>query len=205
MKKICFLALLMLLLSSCGVPDPETAAADDMQPAQAESSEIVSEAEELLETDLEYPYWNQKYDKYHYLDGCLDCCAQFLDLYEEELLELYDFFLQQGSDLKIFDQSQYKDGRVDYYYNYEFVSADSIPWIDEVDAFWDRFQCTYIRWESEPYEMPAYLLIGLPVAIQEDQYVEAELIYAEDGTPDDIVTFAIPGHDNWLYYENLGV
>lgn len=184
MKKLCFLALLLLILSSCGV----------------------SETEELQETELEYPHWNQKYDNYPtYLDGNLDCCSRFLDLYEDELLDLYDFFVQQGSELKIFDKNQYEDGRIEYYYNYDFVQASSIPWNDEIDAFWDRFQCTYIRWEAEPYEMPAYLQIGLPVAIQEDQYVEVELIYAEGGTPDDIVTFAIPGHDNWLYYENLGV
>lgn len=198
MIKLSYIALLLLILSSCGVPDPETAAADDMQLAQAESSEIVSEAEELPETDLEYPYVNQKFS---YIDGRLDCCAQFLDLYGDELLELYDFFLQQGSDLKIFDKMQYKDGQISYYYNYEFVPASSIPWIDEVDAFWDRYQFTYIRWEAEPYESPAYMQIDLPIGKTRENYIRVGLIYAEGETADDYITFAIPGHDNWLYYE----
>ncbi len=77
--------------------------------------------------------------------------SAFLDVYANELLNLYDTFMD--SEYIGLQIGEYTNGwhyqvttrTVDAVYN-QMVNLDEISICDEISAFIERFHCTYIRW-----------------------------------------------------------
>lgn len=167
--------------------------------------DVEQEAGKAGTSEVEYP--NVGADYQNAMDS-IPYCAEFLDSYESELLEFYKLFYDNRPEYDNFQYMVYQDGRKPGYFIWgKAVDPDQLRMIDEIQAFIQRFQCTYIFYSFNPYDEDAVpqMIFELPIARDGDNFVYDTIFYCEDWTADEYVVYEIPGHEHWFVDYFVGV
>ncbi len=132
-------------------------------------------------------------------DECLQLMGEFLDLYEDELLSMYDLFVNSETEFEDFQMMEYADGRPRAF----FLEGNSVPsgnldFDSELRKFCRAFRCTYVHvTRNEPPVM--YLQLAFAETKNHDLIIST-FLYGKGVEENGINVFAIPEHEHWFDY-----